>query len=202
MREHTVNNNGLPSLVTGGYIAAEVCDDLVYLFKDNKFFHSPGIFGNSLLNKKCKDSTDLCINTEELLHSPSIEAYLKELEEALSIYTDKYPWSTNTSDGWGITGPFNIQRYTPGQGFHATHFETGKYNTDEGRRHLAFMTYLTDVQGAGTYFETQDITFESEKGLTLIWPAGWTHPHRGISSTVGTKYIITGWYSFYKEDKK
>ena len=34
------------------------------------------------------------------------------------------------------------------------------------------------------------------KGLTLIWPADWTHVHRGIVSASEEKYIITGWFSF------
>jgi hypothetical protein len=34
------------------------------------------------------------------------------------------------------------------------------------------------------------------KGLTLIWPAIWTHPHRGVVSPTQTKYIATGWWMY------
>ena len=37
---------------------------------------------------------------------------------------------------------------------------------------------------------------EPRKGLTLIWPAEWTHSHRGNILTSGVKYIITGWLIF------
>jgi len=37
---------------------------------------------------------------------------------------------------------------------------------------------------------------QPRKGLTLIWPADWTHHHRGVVSPTQEKYIITGWFSF------
>ena len=58
------------------------------------------------------------------------------------------------------------------------------------------MTYLNDVEDGGTEFKHQDITTPAEKGLTLIWPSGWTHVHRGQISNRKEKYIITGWYAF------
>ena len=58
------------------------------------------------------------------------------------------------------------------------------------------MTYLNDVENGGTEFKFQNITTPAKKGLTLIWPAGWTHVHRGQISNKKEKYIITGWYAF------
>ena len=68
------------------------------------------------------------------------------------------------------------------------------------RRLLVFMTYLNDVDDGGTEFKYQNITTPAKKGLTLIWPAPWTHTHRGQISYTKTKYITTGWFS-YIEDK-
>ena len=42
----------------------------------------------------------------------------------------------------------------------------------------------------------QNKTFECKKGATLIWPAQWTHTHKGVISNEETKYIATGWYSY------
>jgi hypothetical protein len=33
-----------------------------------------------------------------------------------------------------------------------------------------------------------------KKGLTLIWPADWTHFHKGIPAPNEEKMIVTGWY--------
>ena len=41
----------------------------------------------------------------------------------------------------------------------------------------------------------------AKTGSTLIWPATWTHTHKGVISKTQTKYIITGWYSYYNNDK-
>jgi hypothetical protein len=59
------------------------------------------------------------------------------------------------------------------------------------------MTYLNDVHDAGgTEFFHQKLTVLPRKGLTLIWPADWTHTHRGIVSPTEEKYVITGWFDF------
>ena len=33
-------------------------------------------------------------------------------------------------------------------------------------------------------------------GLTLIWPAEWTHAHKANTLVSGVKYIVTGWMHF------
>ena len=59
------------------------------------------------------------------------------------------------------------------------------------------MTYLNDIKNdGGTEFFYQKTKFNAKKGLTLIWPAEWTHTHRGIISEEYEKYIITGWISY------
>ena len=59
------------------------------------------------------------------------------------------------------------------------------------------MIYLNDVtEGGYTEFPTQNKLLQPRSGDMIIWPAYWTHPHRGIASKTQTKYIMTGWYSF------
>ena len=58
------------------------------------------------------------------------------------------------------------------------------------------MTFLNDVPDGGTEFMYQNITVPAKKGLTLIWPASYTHVHRGQISKNFEKYIITGWFSY------
>ena len=62
-------------------------------------------------------------------------------------------------------------------------------------RALVYMTYLNDVSNGGTEFLYQEFKTEARKGLTLIWPAEWTHTHKGIVSPDKEKYIITGWFN-------
>ena len=59
------------------------------------------------------------------------------------------------------------------------------------------MTYLNDVNiGGGTEFYHQKVTVLPEKGKTVIWPADWTHTHRGVAAPNEEKIIVTGWYNF------
>ena len=38
-------------------------------------------------------------------------------------------------------------------------------------------------------------SIKPKEGLTLIWPADWTHIHRG-NTVIDTKYIITGMFKY------
>jgi hypothetical protein len=64
---------------------------------------------------------------------------------------------------------------------------------------MAYMTYLNDINiGGGTEFLNQQLVTPAETGLTLLWPAQWTHYHKGVVAPTEVKYIITGWLCFYQ----
>mgnify|MGYP003310952385 CR=1 FL=1 len=57
--------------------------------------------------------------------------------------------------------------------------------------------YLNDVKkedGGSTDFDYYKIKVNPERGKTLIWPAEWTHAHKGNIINSGSKYIITKWW--------
>ena len=57
------------------------------------------------------------------------------------------------------------------------------------------MAYLNTVKdGGGTEFPFQNKIFSANKGDLIVWPAGFTHPHKGIVSLTEEKYIVTGWF--------
>ena len=61
------------------------------------------------------------------------------------------------------------------------------------------MTYLNDVPDGGTMFKYQKIITPAKKGSTVIWPAGFTHTHKGQISHTKEKFIVTGWWSLIDE---
>jgi hypothetical protein len=86
-----------------------------------------------------------------------------------------------------------IQKTIPGQGYHVWHHEHGVGGRAH-RRLLAFSLYLNDVaEGGETEFLYQKVRFKPKMGQMLIWPAYFTHAHRGNQPLSGEKYIITGW---------
>jgi len=55
------------------------------------------------------------------------------------------------------------------------------------------MTYLSDNPDGGTEWMYQDKYVSAVKGKTVIWPAEWTHTHRGVIDEEKEKTLITGW---------
>jgi hypothetical protein len=88
-----------------------------------------------------------------------------------------------------------LQRTDPRGGYHIWHVENmGRSSAD---RVLAYMLYLNDVdEGGETEYLYQGLRVEPRQGRLVIWPAAWTHPHRGNPIYQGHKYIITGWMTY------
>ena len=107
----------------------------------------------------------------------------------MKIYPETY-----RMDRYQMCENYNIQHYEPGEGFKDWHSERG--TVEDSKRVLVFMKYLTNTKNAGTHFKYQNLKTECKKGSTVIWPAEWTHTHRGIISNKHPKTIITGWWSF------
>jgi len=193
-----MNENFNNSFIYEDYIDnSDVCDSLIEYFEssDRKIIGKTG----AGIDTKSKDSTDLVINPKN--DNPCIVGYLQELEKVCEKYKEKYKFSTIKQWTWGLNTCFNIQRYYPGQGFHGWHTEKTVGVGITGTRHLVWMTYLNDVEDGGeTEFYYQNIKVKPRKGKTLIWPVDWTHTHRGITSPSETKYIITGWYTYYTSE--
>ena len=90
---------------------------------------------------------------------------------------------------------FNIQRYTPGEGFKRWHCDwtISDELTEPVHRVLAWILYCNDIDSAATEFYWQEHNESAERGKLLIFPAGPSHIHRGQVNDKGTKTIATGW---------
>ena len=165
-----------------------LCDEIVEFHKNspNKIIGTTGF----TVNKEHKDSTDVAL-TGDLLPK-----YVEVLHKIASNYIQKYP-SCNMYSPWGLVELICVQHYQPNGGFKSWHTERTTARPVVSARHLVFMTYLNDVTDkGGTEFMNQKLTVNAEKGKTIIWPADWTHTHRGVVSSTQEKYVITGWFSF------
>ena len=186
MKIYELNNS---TFIGGFFISENICDDLIKLYHKQKDKWVIGTVGFNNINKTIKDSTELIIEPKNF---NVINDYLIELEKVLEYYKEKYPWSDKVNS-YSIWDNIKIQYYKPGKGFRAWHCEN---NGRDKTRHLVFMTYLNDVDDGGTEFYHQNLTTPAKKGLTLIWPAQWTHTHKGQISNTQNKYIITGWFNY------
>jgi len=188
------------SLIGGWYIPENVCDNLVQYFKDNSLKHQSvlrhneyDLDGFTRLTKKVVRTkrTDIRIHPNNF--EPVMDEYRKHLQECLLKYIEKYPMVNNVK-GFNIFCDYVLQYYKPGEGYFLDHFENDHRGANLNRV-LVFMTYLNDVPDGGTNFKYQRFTTPAIKGLTVIWPAYFTHVHSGQITKEHEKYIITGWYT-------
>lgn len=174
---------------------ASLCDGLVDYFESHPQMHKSGAVGGGV-NPDIKKSTDISIAPHEI-NLPGNEVfaeYFKGLFDCHKDYLEQWPFFGEIGSNLEI-GRFNLQRYYSGEHFQKLHTE--RFNLSTLHRVLAWMTYLNDVdEGGSTYFSHYDIEVQPRKGLTLIWPAEWTHAHQGRVLKAGSKYIITGWMNF------
>lgn len=86
-----------------------------------------------------------------------------------------------------------VQKTPPGGGYHVWHDENS--TLEHCRRVIVWMVYLNDdFKGGETEFLYYKRREQPEKGKLLLWPAGYTHTHRGGMVLEGNKYVITGWF--------
>ena len=87
-----------------------------------------------------------------------------------------------------------LQKTVPGGGYHVWHCEQGV--EDGANRAAVYSLYLNTIEDAGeTEFLYQKLRIPAKENTMVIWPAGFTHPHRG-NAVYGdkAKYILTGWF--------
>jgi hypothetical protein len=90
---------------------------------------------------------------------------------------------------------FKMQKTNLREGYHIWHYESG--NRQISNRLLTWMVYLNDVEEGGeTEFLYQSMRVKPKQGTLLIWPAAFTHTHRGNPPLSNEKYIVTGWTEF------
>ena len=185
-----------PNFIGSWKMESIICDQIIDYYDNHKAKQRQGSTGAGSINLKTKNRKDISISPQELRLEENriFNNYFDCLFELYKDYNNQWPFLASIITNLEI-GRFNIGKYSPGEHFQKIHTERASLGTLH--RLFAFMTYLNDVQdGGSTYFSHYDLEIKPQKGLTLIWPAEWTHAHKGNVVNLGSKYIITGWLSF------
>ena len=157
--------------------------DYLISYADNK---------NLYRKRKSKRVSDSQIPLEAFFKDLSMEVDNRMIM-MLSQYFEEFPHLISGDSEW-VSGATILQKTNPTEGYHEFHYENGGW--DEQKRLLAWMIYLNDVEKGGeTEFLYQKMRIKPQKNVALIWPASFTHIHRGLTPISGTKYILTGWFS-------
>jgi hypothetical protein len=173
-----------------------LCDDLIDFFEHA---NAAGFGVNRQVNDKVskleKEDTAIFMASlpVQLSNYPLSHNFKEALWGAYDRYAQKY-------DILGILDrhsiyDIKIQKTEVSQGYHIWHCEQSTRNNCQ--RIMAFTAYLNTVEEGGeTEFLYQSKRVKAEKGTIVLFPASYTHAHRGNPPISNTKYIATGWIEF------
>jgi len=126
---------------------------------------------------------------------PVLRHFYNATQMCFEAYTNKFSVLKDSS----ITGVVaKMQKSAPGAGYHVWHGEQA--NGLNAARVLTYMLYLNTLdpeEGGETEFLYQKLRVRPEENTMVVWPAAFTHAHRG-NTVLGNcaKYIITGWFYY------
>jgi len=125
-----------------------------------------------------------------------IDVFNEGLQRCWLDYVEKYPGIQENRVNSRIV---KAQKTSPGEGYHVWHHEQGAMETGQSNRSLVWMLYLNtlDEENFGeTEFLYQQKRVRPIENKLIIWPAAFTHTHRGnVVHGDKAKYILTGWFN-------
>lgn len=181
----------------------EECNDVINSFeKFDKlgYTYSRSSSESSSLHKK--DTAATLSPYTELDWGPEFIAMFHErfYNYIYSLYNIQYPTLQGLSQH--RSRYIKIQRTRPTEGYHVWHCEHDAPH-DARDRLLSWILYLNDVEEGGeTEFLYQSLRFKPKAGTFILFPAYFTHTHRGNPPLSGAKYIATGWVEFMNTSER
>ena len=174
------------------------CEDTIKLFEN---YHKAGysysrlLEGKNTLNNKNDVSVTISPSIELDWDPGFISSFHKRFYDYIyPIYNIQYPVLQGLQKH--KSKHIKIQKTCPTQGYHVWHCEHNAFPGDRDRV-LAWILYLNDVEEGGeTEFLYQSLRIKPKTGTFALFPAHFTHTHRGNPPLSGVKYIATGWIEF------
>jgi hypothetical protein len=174
----------------------EFCEDAIKHYEDMvSSGHGINRFEFEKSARTDKDDTQVFADDVDYIPLRKLKKEFNELfwTKFFPIYEQEY--SSLKESGRHVNYSFKIQKTKIGGGYHVWHYESG--SREYCNRLLTWILYLNDVQEGGeTEFLYQHMRVKPEQGTLVIWPAAFTHTHRGNPPLSNEKYIVTGWTEF------
>jgi len=180
-----------------GAVDHALCADLIRAFEEcNALGVTHAGVTKRGLDASIKNSRDLDLRA--FPHLLGLQnAVVGAVDSCYQAYQDEYPQVRNALASHKITS-LQVQKYDAHAptAYFPFHCEAG--SSDTANRVAAYIVYLNDVDlGGETEFLHQKLRVSPKCGSVCIFPAYYTHTHRGnpvLSSEA--KYILTGWYTY------
>ena len=192
-----ISNNDFVEIYENS-VSQELCDKLIEWFdlcSDKNFTAHNTLLPDGRKSGKEKSDESIAVPLQPHVSSLSLSDELcKAFWNVLNVCFYEYVTKYDIDDLKLSSYSFKLHKVKKGQGYHLWHYENDG-DSISGRRVLAWMTYLkVPEEGGETEFLHQSKRIEPIVGRTLIWPAYFTHLHRGNPPLKGKKYYITGWF--------
>jgi hypothetical protein len=173
------------------FLSAGECDEIVDMFEVG-LKRGKGVTRKQLGDKSTfRSDIQMQFSVTDFFPSCLENFQTKFWDIAWNSYEENYNSLTDGGEGYVWYG-MKIQKISPREGYHAWHYENS--GTRVLSRVLAFILYLNDDFEAGeTEFLYKSLRTAPKKGTLVLFPAGYTHTHRGNPPINGKKYIMTGW---------
>jgi len=124
-----------------------------------------------------------------------VDVFFDGLQQCFEEYTSTF---SVLKDGKINGSAMKLQRTSPGEGYHIWHGEQG--NNVNASRVIVYMLYLNTLapeEAGETEFLYQQKRLHPQKNTMVLWPAAFTHAHRGnVVHGKNSKYIVTGWFYY------
>ena len=169
-------------------LTKEECDNIIqWVFANKKFIidNKNRHTGYEHCDLKYRDDS-----FSESLSNISLQPIARAITKLVNSYLEEYP-ETNPLDAWNVEY-VRFKWWKPGDFYSVWHSEHTK-NTPY--RVLSFLIYLSDNE-AETEFKRYD-NVATKAGCGIIFPAYFTHHHRGSPCKMGLdRYVLSGYCSF------
>jgi len=135
------------------------------------------------------------LNFEGFNENSIVDLFFRGLQNCFAEYANEF---SVIKHGRLNTNNMKMQKTSTGGGYHVWHAEQN--NGDQANRGLVYMLYLntlpTEANGE-TEFLYQQRRISPVENTMVLWPAAFTHAHRG-NPVYGDnhKYIVTGWFYY------
>jgi hypothetical protein len=129
-----------------------------------------------------------------ILDDDFFKIFTNKLSNSLQEYKKLYPEINLTESFWDLTS-LRFKKFNKGKSFADFHSEQ---NLTFPNRVLSIQLYLTE-HNCGTEFYRNNYVIKSEIGRLAIFPAYFTHTHKGqVCPDNKERFIITGYVNFIR----
>ena len=176
-----------------------------HIIDEFEYFHTEGTVRNRQESENAPNIVKDDLHTFFSFRGHSVKPFqdkdtVKLLYEGIQKCYDEYSEEYSILRQEPISGSvLKVQKTIPGAGYHIWHCEQGA-NINVSNRVLTYILYLNTLEpeeAGETEFLYQQERIRPVENTLLIWPAAFTHVHRG-NTVFGqkSKYIVTGWFNY------